>query len=87
MSEGSLGQDSLGQVYFHCSNAKGVLVDRCGAAVADLMEAIETATTVVRHHVAQPSLMDWRDWILHISDDAGEEIFALPFASVLGKPN
>ena len=82
MSEGSLGL-----VYFHCSNTQGVLVDRCGATVADLMEAIETATNVVRHHVAQPTLVDWRDWVLHISDEAGEEIFALPFAAVLGKPN
>ena len=73
------------QVYFHCSNTQGVLVDRRGTSVVDLMEAIEAATNVVRSRVAEPSLIDWRDWTLHVSDEAGEEIFVLPFASVLGK--
>lgn len=73
------------QVYFHCSNTKGVLVDQCGTSVADLMEAIEEASNRVRSRVAEPNLVDWRDWVVHISDEAGDEIFALPFASVLGK--
>jgi len=34
-----------------------------------------------------PSTEDWRDWVLHVSDDIGEEIFCLPFASLLGKPH
>jgi hypothetical protein len=73
------------QVYFHCSNTKAVLVDQCGTSVADLMEAIEEATNHVRSRIAEPSLVDWRDWVVHISDEAGDEIFALRFASVLGK--
>ncbi len=87
MSQDSLDQVSLGQVFFHCSNTEGVLVDQRGATVVDLMEAIEKATNLVRSRIATPSLVDWRDWVLHVSDEAGEEIFALPFASVLGKPN
>lgn len=75
------------QVYFHCSHAQGVLIDRRGATVADLIEAREQATNVVRSLMAAPSLEDWRGWILHVSDDAGEEIFLLPFASLLGKPH
>ena len=77
----------MSQVYFHCSNRDGVLVDRRGMSVVDLMEAIETATNLVRLRISEPSLVDWRDWTLHISDEAGDEIFVLPFASVLGKPN
>jgi hypothetical protein len=80
-----MGEVSLGQVYFHCSNTERVLVDRCGMSVVDLMEAIEEATNLIRLRIAEPSLQDWRDWTLHVSDEAGEEIFALPFTSVLGK--
>ena len=28
-----------------------------------------------------------RDWVLHVSDDLGEEIFVLPFEFLLGKPH
>jgi hypothetical protein len=28
---------------------------------------------------------DWRDWVVHVSDDFDDEIFVLPFAFVLGK--
>ena len=77
----------MSQVYFHCSNPDGVLVDRRGMSVVDLMEAIEEATNLIRLRIAEPSLVDWRDWVLHVSDEAGEEIVVLPFVSVLGKPN
>jgi hypothetical protein len=77
----------MGQIYFHCSNTQGVVVDQCGMTVVDLVEAYEAATGLVRLRIAAPSLIDWRDWILHVSDEAGEEIFALPFASVIGKPH
>jgi len=30
---------------------------------------------------------DWRGWVLHVSDESGEEIFNLPFDSLLGKPH
>jgi hypothetical protein len=77
----------MAQVYFHCSNTEGVLIDRSGAAVGDLAEARDHATLVVQSLIMAPSLEDWRSWVLHVSDDAGEEIFILPFASVLGKPH
>jgi hypothetical protein len=41
----------------------------------------------VRLLIATASLEDWRDWALHVSDDAGDVIFVLPFAFVLGKPH
>jgi hypothetical protein len=35
------------QVYFHCSNPKEALIDRCGAAVDDLTEARDHVAGVV----------------------------------------
>jgi hypothetical protein len=77
----------MAQVYFHCSNARGVLKDRCGTSVSDLIEACEKATSRVRSLIAAASLEDWRDWALHVSNEAGDVIFVLPFAFVLGKPH
>ena len=74
------------QVYFHCSNTKKVFVDRCGAVVDDLAEARDHATCVVQSLTKTSSLEDWRDWV-HVSDDQGDELFVVPFAFVLGKPN
>lgn len=77
----------MAQVFFHCSHTEGVLIDRLGTPVADLIEAREQAETVVRSLLMAPSLEDWRDWVLHASDAVGEEIFLLPFASFIGKPH
>jgi hypothetical protein len=75
------------QVYFHCSNTKKVFVDRSGVVVDDLAEARDHATRVVRSFTNELSLEDWRDWVMHVSDDQGDELFVVPFAFVLGKPN
>jgi hypothetical protein len=77
----------MAQVYFHCSNSERALIDRRGAVVGDLVEARDHATRVVRSLVTSMSPEDWRDWVLHVSDDLDEEIFVVPFASVLGKPH
>jgi hypothetical protein len=77
----------MAQVYFHCSNTEHALIDQCGAAVDDLADAREHAALVVRSLVTAPTVEDWRDWVLHVSDDLGDEIFSVPFASVLGKPH
>ncbi len=79
--------EGMTQVFFHCSNARGVLMDRRGTSVASLSEACEAATSMMRSLVATVSMEDWRDWAVHVSDEAGEEIVILPFAFVLGKPN
>ena len=73
------------QVYFHCSNTKEVLVDRRGAVVDDLGEARDHAAAVVRSLTRARSLENWRDWVLHVSDNLGEDLFLVPFAFVLGK--
>jgi hypothetical protein len=75
------------QVYFHCSNAKKVFVDYRGAMVDDLAEARDHAIRVVQSLSKTSSQEDWRDWVLHVSDDWGDELFVVPFTSVLGKPN
>jgi hypothetical protein len=75
----------MAQVYFHCSNAEEVWVDGRGVAVGNLVEAHKQAAIVVRALLMTAGVEDWRDWVLHASDDLGEEIFAVPFASVLGK--
>jgi hypothetical protein len=75
------------QVYFHCSNAREVRVDQSGAAVSNLAEARDQAARVVRSLIMEQSAEDWRDWTVHVSDDFDDELFALPFSSVLGKPH
>ncbi|MBR0713630.1 DUF6894 family protein [Bradyrhizobium liaoningense] len=75
------------QVYFHCSNTNKVFVDRRGTVVEDLAEARDHATRVVRSLTGERSLEDWRDWVLHVSDDQGDELFVVPFTFVLGEPN
>lgn len=77
----------MAQVYFHCTTTEGMLIDRCGAAVEDLAEMRDHATLVVRSLIMTPSVEDWRSWVLHVSDAKGEEIFVLPFASLVGKPH
>jgi hypothetical protein len=42
---------------------------------------------VVRSLIMENSAQDWRDWVVHVSDDFDEEIFEVPFSSVLGKPH
>lgn len=74
------------EVYFHCSDAEHFIVDRRGSAM-HLDEAPAHAERLVRSLVMTPGVEDWRDWIMHVTDDLGEEIFALPFSSILGKLN
>jgi len=77
----------MGQVFFHCSNAHGVILDRRGTAVDDLPELHEYAVQVIRSLIATPSLEDWRNWVLHVSDEMGDDLFEMSFASLLGKPH
>ena len=77
----------MAQVYFHCSSSREVRVDQFGAAVSDLAEARDRAASVVRSLIMEKSAEDWRDWTVHVSDDFDDEIFAVTFSSVLGKPH
>jgi hypothetical protein len=73
----------MSQVYFHCSTGYGVLVDRGGTDVDDMDDAHDRAMQFVGSLIATPGREDWRDWILHVSDEDGEEIFLVPFSSML----
>jgi len=53
----------------------------------DPAEAYQEAINVMRSIIAAPNLEDWRGWVLHIGDDTGEDIFSIPFVSMLGKPH
>ena len=75
------------QVYFHCSNTKKVFVDYRGAVVEDIAEARDHATRIVQSFANTRSVEDWRNWVLHVSDDQGDELFVVPFTFVLGKPH
>ena len=75
------------QVFFHRSTTKKVFLDHYGAVVNDLAEARDHATRLVRSFTSERNLEDWRDWVLHVSDDQGDELFVVPFAFVLGKPH
>ena len=75
------------QVYFHRSNTKKVFLDHLGAVVNDLAEARDHATHLVQSFTNERSLEDWRDWVLHVSDDQGDELFVVPFVFILGKPH
>jgi hypothetical protein len=70
------------QVYFHCSNTRKVFVDRGGALVNDLAEARDHAARVVRSLTEAGRIENWRDWVLHVIDDHGDELFVVPFAFV-----
>ncbi len=74
-------------VFFHYSNTRGLLIDRSGTAVDDLVEACERADSVVRSLIMTASAEDWRGWVLHVTDYDGDQIFDVPFATVLGKPH
>ena len=30
---------------------------------------------------------DWRDWLMHVTDEEDEDVFVLPFADMLGRPH
>jgi hypothetical protein len=75
----------LAQVYFHCSNSREIRIDQSGAAVSNLSEARDRAACIAQLLISERSAEDWRDWVVHVSDDFDEEIFVVPFSSVLGK--
>jgi hypothetical protein len=75
------------QVYFLCSNTKKVLVDQLEVVVDDLADARDHAAHVVQSFTNKRSLEDWRDWVLHVIDDEGDELFVVPFTFVLGRPH
>jgi hypothetical protein len=77
----------MAHAVFRCSNAQGHVFDGRVANVDDLIEAREYATRVARSLIATPNLRDWRSCCLSVSDDLGEQLFEIPFSSIIGKPH
>lgn len=77
----------MAQVYLHCSNSHGRLFDRRVAEVDDLLDARDQTEAVARSLIATPDLQDWRNFRLRVWDDLGEEVFVMPFSSIIGKPH
>jgi len=74
-------------VFFHCSSGNGVLLDQRGSYLDDPVDARDYGERFVRHLISRPGPEDWRDWTLHVSDEEGDELIVVPFASLLGRPN
>jgi hypothetical protein len=85
----SIAQEAnVTEVYFHCSNARQkTRIDGHRIEVCDLVEAHEYAACVIRALIMEPGTEDWRGWVMHVADEMGDEIFTLPFTSMLGKPH
>ncbi len=77
----------MAHVYFNCQSGRTVLLDQRGTDVDDLIEARDYAVQAVQSLIGTTTTEDWRNWVLHVSDDLGEEVFEMPFSFVLGKPH
>jgi len=73
------------QISFHYSTGRGVLHARSDEQVEGLLEARECGERAIRALIASPNQEDWRNWILYVSDELGEVILEMPFASILGR--
>ncbi len=71
--------------YFHCTSETQAVVDRRGSQLEDLSDARARAFAIIQSMVTSTGSEDWRDWMVHVSDDEGEEILSVPFASVVGR--
>jgi hypothetical protein len=76
----------MAQVILHYSTPQGV-VNRSAAEVDDLPVLREYIAGCIRTLICSPTLEDWRGWVLHVSNESGEVLFALPFSLFLGKPH
>ncbi len=77
----------MSRMYFHCANDRGALIDPVGIELGGLAEACDHAGKVVQALIGTPTMEDWRGWTLHVTDDHGDDLFELPFASALSKPH
>jgi hypothetical protein len=77
----------MAQMYFHRVSSEGVMLDRRGSQVDDLSEACEHAVQLVQKYISTPGPQDWRSWTLTASDGDGQEVFVMPFVTLLSKPH
>ncbi len=77
----------MAKVILHYATPRGVVLNQCVTKVNDLTEVRAYAVQSVQSLISAPSLEDWRNWVLYVRDDLGSELFAVPFASLLGEPH
>ena len=78
----------MAQFFFHCTSREKVLVDRTGYDLHDLVEVRRRASGIMRRCIETGMADgDWRDWLMHVVDEADEEVFVLPFAEAVGRPH
>jgi hypothetical protein len=82
-----IGVRDMAQVFLHYTTPRGVVLNQTLTKVNDLTELRDYAVQSVQTLISAPSLKDWRQWVLHVRDDLGSELFTVPFASLLGEPN
>jgi hypothetical protein len=58
-----------------------------GARPSPIWPRRERAACIAQTLIKAPNLEDWRDWVVHVEDRLGDEVLAMPFASVLGQAN
>jgi hypothetical protein len=75
----------MATLYFHCAGKQEVLLDRSGSEVEDMFHARARAFQIIQSMVISVGPQDWREWNVHVRDREGEELFLVPFASVLGR--
>jgi hypothetical protein len=77
----------MAQLFFHCSSPERIVPDRRGSDLDDLVEAHSHGIAFVRRIIGMAGPDDWRAWKLQVLDENGDEVFRIPFASVIGKPH
>lgn len=75
---------AMTHVYFHCSNAVGLYLDKRGTEVENLNEAHQRAVQVVRDYISNHGPDNWRAWTLHVKGENGEDLFLVPFSCMVG---
>ena len=81
------GMAAMTHVYFHCSNAVGLYLDKRGTEVENLIEAHKRAVQVVRDYISNHGPDNWRLWTLHVKGENGEDLFLVPFSCMVGRPH
>ena len=77
----------MAQVFLHYATPQGIVLNQSLTRVNDLTELRAYAVQSVQNLISAPSDEDWRHWVLHVRDDLGSELFAVPFASLIGEPH
>ena len=74
------------QFYFHFTSSDDIVVDRRETELEDMAEAHARALDAARSLMrVAPGLHDWRDWLVHVTDKEGDEVFVLPFSFARGR--